>query len=92
MKVMSQAKSSKSLNNGMFNFKIQLLYLIKYKYLFSVQLYWVLYFVGQTMGISAIKVRINAFKFVLDLELNNLISIYFRSIKAATVLTLTLCL
>lgn len=66
---MSQAKSSKSLNNGMFNFKIQLLYLIKYKYLFSVQLYWVLYFVGQTMGISAIKVRINAFKFVLDLEL-----------------------
>lgn len=36
--------------------------------------YWAFYSALQTTGISVIKVRINAFKFDLDLELNNLIS------------------
>lgn len=47
MKVMSQAKSSKSWNNDIFNFKIQFHYLIKYKdYWVSVQLigYSILHF------------------------------------------------
>lgn len=75
MKVMSQAKSSKSRNNGIFNFKIQLLYLMKYQDLLGqCSAYWALYSAVQTMGISVIKVRINAFESDLDLELNNLIS------------------
>lgn len=74
MKVISKAKSSKSWNNSIFNFKIQFLCLMKYKDLSGqCSAYWAPYSAVQTTGISVIKVRINAFKFDLDLELNNLI-------------------
>lgn len=70
MKVVSQAKNSGSSNNGTF-FKIQLLYLMKYKDLLGqCSASWALHSAVQTMGISVIKVRINAFKVDLEHKLN----------------------
>lgn len=76
MKVMSRAKNSRSSNNGTYNFKIQLLYLMKYEDLLGqCSASCTLCSAVQTLGISVIKVRINAFKVDFEHKLNNLISL-----------------
>lgn len=60
----------------MYSFKIQLLYLMKYKDLLGqCSASWALCSAVQTIGTNVIKVGINGFKVDLELELNNLNSL-----------------